>query len=195
MFNTLSSTPLERLQNILEYASYPTRLQPLQPGSDTACLQIGPGFYLRAPGQYDPERQLLIELAFLNDLLRLQDQPTLPHSDFLHFRTVLPFAVPAAARTDLLVLINRFNLLLPLGSFGLDPAGQVFFSYPCLVPDQAVETLVLIDTLDMIVFFVESLGHVLEALATGRQTLDQALKTEIAFNPAGLSGFKGGPRA
>lgn len=175
---------VERLKSVVNYANYPAQLAPLSADSEKQRLLVGPGAYMFAQGQYDPQRPVVMEMAFLNDVLRSNALEPNPKVDYLQFMLDLPFEVPQEQHGAVCELIAVFNLLVPFGGFGLHENGKPTFRYEHLVNrEQDFEAFVVIEILNTLMFFIENLGYKIEALATGQDTLEQMLNEAIHFDP------------
>ena len=93
------------------------------------------------------------------------------------FFVELPFHLQAAAYSDLAALLFYLNNIIPLGAFGLrHPEGSIWYrNVLVLGPNAASNGAVAVETVLLISYLVDQLSTVIEAVATGHQTLAQAV--------------------
>lgn len=172
---------ISSIQEILTYAGYSSSLLPFKEGLDLHRLLIGPGAFMTSSGTYDYERPFFVTLHFMNDLLQSMGIKGDELMDNLQLTATLPVSIPEAARKRVSLLMNEFNLLLPIGCFVLTDEGFPHFRYSWQVFERDCEGLVIGNMLGTALFFIEKMGYKFEELATGEKSLEQILNEEIDF--------------
>ena len=172
---------IETIQDILSYHKYPSQFYPIQPDSPYRQLLVGPGRYRISADSFDSDRQIVINVMFLNDVLLATQQQEYPHSDTLQFIINLPFKVPAEKLSSVLRVMTVFNNFIPLGCFNMNVDGAPYYRYAWKIYERNVDGLLLLEILDEILFFVERLGYKLEEVATAKKTVKEILEEEIDF--------------
>jgi len=176
-------TTLDDLQGILNYGNYTFKVEPFG-DTDARQVIIGPGAYMQAPDDYDPERPVVGQLLFHNDIASAQGQEIDPDLDTLELLITLPFEVPEHKDRDLFQLMTIFNNLVPLGAFTINTQRRVYYRYKWQIFQRDVSGLALLEILSQAYFFVDRLGYKFESLATGKQSLAALMQEKIELLPA-----------
>lgn len=171
---------LGQVQESLAYAQYPNVLRPAQADLPVPHLLVGPGSYMTGPGTYDPERRTWLLFFSLNALRQAKGQSQ-ALTDTLQCLIQLPIELAAGQEAALCQVINGFNLMLPLGEFGLDVAGRVGFRYGWRYTPETLDGLTLLEIVETLLFYVENIGYRLEAVAQGRQSAEAVLAEPFAY--------------
>ncbi|PIQ23796.1 hypothetical protein COW36_16860 [bacterium (Candidatus Blackallbacteria) CG17_big_fil_post_rev_8_21_14_2_50_48_46] len=172
----------ETLCQILAYRGYPAQLAPLTQGSAFQQVVVS-GPYRIGPEASDPERVLVLTLMYMNDALQSLGKSVESQSDILQIYLRLPFEVLAAQQADVLHLIRAYNAFLPLGHFELQADQGICCRYRWHTFGRDVDGMVLLESLETMLFYVEQLGYRLEAVATGQRSLADTLNDEMQFQP------------
>ena len=103
----------------------------------------------------------------------------LPDDDGVHFLqyfVALPYAIKQERLGDLARLINRINATSPLIGFGLIedlPLACFRCVVPC--PNRTLDTTILSHTLYVVLYIIDQLGAIVEAVGGGTVTLADAV--------------------
>ncbi len=178
-------TTIEDIKGILNYGYYQSRQEAFG-DSKAQQIIIGPAAYMQAPDDYNPERPVVGQLLFHNDIASAQGQELDPDLDTLELLITLPFEVPEKKQRELFQVMNIFNNLVPLGAFTINTQGRVYYRYKWQIYQREVSGLALLEILSQAYFFVDRLGYKFEALASGKQSLIELMNEKIELLPVSL---------
>ncbi len=129
----------------------------------------------------DQGRTTVAQLLFLSALQKAagellnvgEDESAI---DLLQIYATLPFEIKPDTRPALAMLLLNLNRYLPISGFGVDDgAGVVFCRHTLFCPGGEVDTRVLLEVLDLMVLFIRKHTEILEQVATGAKSLEDAL--------------------
>jgi hypothetical protein len=162
----------ETLLQILRYGQYPATLKALTAGSPRAQVVVGPLGSQALP--------LFVSLLFVNDVLVEQQQSPDEASDLLQLHLLLPGSVAHGCESELEQLLQVYNGLMPFGQWLLSDQ-RVSFRYRWQLRARDLDGLLLLEILEMLLFFATRLGPQLHAVASGQRPLADVLAQELDF--------------
>lgn len=168
---------ISQLKALLEMKAYQVEIEPLSGSPRFKQLLVGPLAYINASGSQDPQRQLTLKLAWLNDLYQAAGRRAEAYSDFLQLSLELPFEVPASQLNNVCSLMSHYNLLMPCGHFFMDSQGQLAMCYRLKSPKtRQLSAQVILEALEQLLYYINLLAGNLEALTLGQLNLEQAVE-------------------
>jgi hypothetical protein len=158
-------TLLERCAQALEAERFPVALIAAGPATPVDQLSV----------ELEADAQGRVPRIFLGVIPGLEDELD-PGISLLQCWTELPFVAEAphmVAVVDLLLVLNRS---VPLPGFSLNATdGSLFHRHVLILgPDEDANLKVVVEAALMLGFLVSRFAGAIEAVATGRQTADQA---------------------
>jgi hypothetical protein len=189
-------TPLSLLKEALEDLEYTVYHE--RAGGDNLVEKL---FISLEIEEQPPQRQFVIELLFINDVLHAFGGDDDDDDAIMsQFTLVLPIVVPTAVFTE----INRFcsivNRLAPLGAFGLSEADQAVYLRYCLASEsREMPDSLVIQVVSVFEFLCREYAKLFAAICDGSDTTDAFIKSfartgnaiPSVGNPLLLSGAKG----
>lgn len=131
------------------------------------------------------EDQLFVDLeADEQGRARRLELILLPHEDelfYLQFFVLLPFEATASRAADLARLIARINLKLPLVGFGMNE-DEAWLFYRAIMPcsNAELDADLVLSNAWMVAYLVERFSDIIEDVATGASSLDEAFERAAA---------------
>lgn len=176
---TDTETPFARLAGVLNALGLPALLLPVEAENPVEMLLVSVDEPPLAP---DQESRFVFQLFFAGDMLNqaLHEggaaAPDEADSVILQFILSLPVEQPPVDLLSLYQLLSVLNRILPVGSFELNEAQQVYLRYGLLAESKAGLTLPqVVEVLDLLRFFVLRMSPGIEALIRGEKTLEVVL--------------------
>jgi hypothetical protein len=105
------------------------------------------------------------------------DDDMLEQTTLLMVYTTLPFGVDAARRSQLDLLVQAANALIPIGAFGHKENGEIFMRYTLALPRfDTVPQQLLVESVLLFIGMLDMLSPSLEAVASGKQEAAKTIK-------------------
>lgn len=96
--------------------------------------------------------------------------------DYLQFYVSLPFTLTPRLLPEVAQVVVYLNVQLPLVGFGVNKDQErVYFRHMMMTEGQNASLPLVLEALDVIEFLITEFGDTLEAVASGSQSLEQAL--------------------
>jgi hypothetical protein len=156
-------SPLERIQQPLTLVGFETCLLPKGPESPFEQLLVA----LDQDLEEDEEAQLVLQLFFTRDAAKdAETEPLQSALSVLQFFVALPEALPEAHLLEAWRLCAFFTQLMPMGAFQITPHNRPYYRYCHLNPGPALKPETVVEILELISLFVNTLQGQLPLLGT-----------------------------
>lgn len=156
-------SPLERIQQPLTLVGFETCLLPKGPESPFEQLLVA----LDQDLADDEEAQLVLQLFYTRDAA--QDSETEPLQSalsVLQFFVALPGTIAEEQLIEAWRLCAFFTQLMPMGAFQITPQNRPYYRYCHLNPGPALKPETLVEIVELISLFVNTLQGQLPLLGT-----------------------------
>ncbi len=163
----MKNTMLQKIEKILESSGYMIMKSDETEASSLQYLSV-----LLPPDEKDRSRYLTVktEEQSLSTPLESENKHT---ETFVQLLSVLPFKISEGSAWEVLRATNFFNSALPTPGFILDEgAGQVFFRYTFLKPDEELQQATILSLIGMILLWIDSASPTIEETGSGKPMVD-----------------------
>lgn len=177
-------TPLERMEAVLTYVGYQTINIPVSADNIAERLLV-----TLDPLDEDIEIDLdeeekqellknspLIQIMFLDELVQnpKEDQDKFTPST-LQFYIALPFQIGADKLWESYRLLAIISQFVHIGNFGMDNNGVVFYRYSFFTQKKEIDSILLVEIIQTINFFIKKFTSKILDFASGAKTLDEVI--------------------
>lgn len=156
-------SPLERIQQPLTLVGFETCLLPKGPESPFEQLLVA----LDQDLADEEEAKLVLQLFYTRDAAKDSETESLQSAlSVLQFFVALPEAVPEALLIEAWRLCAFFTQLMPMGAFQITPHNRPYYRYCHLNPGPALKPETVVEILELISLFVNTLVSQLPRLGS-----------------------------
>ncbi|MEK7433228.1 MAG: hypothetical protein AABZ74_08870 [Cyanobacteriota bacterium] len=130
----------------------------------------------------------VMEIVFLNDMFKIaegepdedeyKDEDEQP-SEIIQFFAKLPISTTESNLLGIGNIILRFNPYINLGGFGLTEENEVYYRYCLMRENRQINSLMVMEIIDMAVFFLNILGKEIKCYSEGDKTIEEALTSGL----------------
>lgn len=157
------ASPLAQIQKPLTLVGFETCLLPKGAESPFEQLLVS----LDQDLADDEEAQLVLQLFFTRDAAQDTDTEALQTAlSVLQFFVALPETLPEAHLIEAWRLCAFFTQLMPMGAFQITPSNRVYYRYCHLTNEKALPPERVVEILELISLFVNTLQGQLPRLGT-----------------------------
>lgn len=174
-------TGIRAVHEALKLGGYLNKLKPFEPSKPFQYIVVKPRPFIQSLSEKE-DRTYAMNIMFHNDALQAKGIPELPLSNTLIFSIYMPFRFYLETMGESAFVISTFNNLIPHGKIGVNSDYLPFFTYHLKTSEPYVSSLVVMEIMESMLFFMDRLAGPLEAVANKQLTVLEGIQAaELAI--------------